>query len=234
MTQLPRISASKIKVFEECRDHYIAKYVLRMPQSLTSYGVVGNAVHKSIDAAYTHDAFPYDVAREYISKQFAEVYKDNYIGWGESDALRKTYAMLDNVPYDDYQPKYIELEFLVPFPADNPFCELKGFIDLVTVDDKIIDWKSQSQKPTKRESAAQLAIYYYAFTQMAGREPKEVFIFHLPTKKKVELKTEDLKNKLIELELTISQMIALESETEVKKCGDCGLFCPLYGVTSND
>lgn len=230
MTDLPRISASKIKVYETCRQNYIAKYVLKLPQQLTTYGVVGQAIHRAIDLAYTDNIFPFDTARDYIKQEYATTYAGEYIGWNESTALEKTYSMLDNVPFEDYRPKELELEFLVPFPTNNPICNLHGYIDLITEDNQIIDWKSQSRIPTKKECLTQLAVYYYGFKYTYGKEPTEMFMYHLATQRKVSLDRELLISKLAELENTIKDMLALNNEIEVKRCANCSLFCPLYSV----
>lgn len=222
---LPWFSASKVKVFQQCKKQYIAKYIEKLPKPITSYGTVGLAVHEAIQKAYS-DEFPYEVARKRIKTEF-ELLGSSFIGWGEQEALSKAYAMLDNVPYDDYDPLAMELEFILPFPQNNPICNLHGFVDMVTTDYRVVDWKTSNTYISKKDSATQLAIYYYAVKQLYGIEPSDVHIYQLPKQRKIQLEKTILLLTLKDLEIIIQDMINLES-TKLNRCEKCSIFCPLY------
>ena len=53
MTQLPRISASKLTTFRDCRTNYAAKYLKRLkPRRETTYAILGSATQSRVDAGY--------------------------------------------------------------------------------------------------------------------------------------------------------------------------------------
>lgn len=232
LTELPRLSASKIQTFVNCKSSYLAKYFHGLkPAVETTWGIYGSAVHAGIEAAYKGE-FPYSAADQVIEKRFAELDAVPYIGYTRQQVTAKTYKILDSFDYDLYSPRFMEYEFLLPF---YDLCDLHGFIDLITTDGRIIDFKTNSKPQTQKEvnNSIQLAIYKWAYTELTQEKPTQVAIHHLPTNRLIVADPDSLDEVLEQVRTVhIPAMLALTAEDEVTPCKNCNPFCALKDWTN--
>lgn len=233
MSQLPRYSASKIDTFSKCPTWFYSRYHLKEKVAVeTTYAYLGTGVHSAIQAGYEETGFPYHVLEETVRDKFAALEGKQWSGYTYTDILRKGYAILDAYEYEQYSPLHMEYEFLLPFPnVDTPICELHGFIDLITTDGKVIDFKTNSKAPPKREvdSSIQLTLYAWAYSQLGGFLPEMVAIHHLPTMKVIEYDLNKFDENMARIVSLIEKMNTLDSSCDIGRCGNCNWFCARYG-----
>lgn len=208
-----------------------------MPDEKTTYGLLGTAIHSGIQAQYETGELAHSVFDEVLLNTLREWEAKGleYSGYSYQDMRRIGYEILDSFDYSLYEPMpgKMELDFTVTFPAVNPICLVRGFIDMPTVDDRIVDFKSSAKKPTKRDvnNSAQLLIYEYAFQQVFGRKPKDVLIHHLRTQSPIYFRPENKEQLYKELTDTIREIIAYNPPAELERCNNCAMFCPMYKGT---
>lgn len=239
MTQLPRISASKITRYLSCKSDYVSRYLLGMrPTVETTWSIFGTACHSAIQAGYEGTGFPFSVAEKVISDKFSAIDDIPHVGYSRADVLRKTYAVLDSFDYDLFSPAQMELEFLLPFTANGEvLCEIHGFIDMYTTDNRVIDFKTNSKAPSQKEvnCSVQLALYAWAIWKMRGEWPNEVAIYHLNTSRLIKADIYSLRDRLFDIEALIREMIVLDKDTPIETCKNCSPFCALkdWGNSGN-
>ena len=180
----PYISASQIKKFGYCPILYKHDYVdggERMPPNI--YMLYGTAIHKALEYNFKQKIKSRkDLPHQEVYAKFEEVFDE------ETDKHNiyrdATYSMMifqaqgtieqyitEVAP--DLQPLYVEYEFelkLKNFPIT-----IKGYIDLITEDGRIIDyktsgksWKSQYRQ-TSVDKDIQLTLYSAAYRKAFGK-----------------------------------------------------------------
>lgn len=235
MGKLPVVSASKLNTYNECKSQYVSKRLLRMPTIDNPYNVFGLAFHRTVELVYLRDKFPYDVFKAVVEAQFRLRNIDGFRGWSCSDVINKGFKVLDAFPWEDFTPAVIEKQFLLPFPnKENPICLVNGFIDFihsdkagqVTPNSDLCDWKTAKAKPKAND--VQLAFYQWAFKELYGFYPRDVYIYHVQSGEKIYANQLELEEIIIELETKIPEMLSLNKEYPIERCGRCNIFCPMY------
>lgn len=187
--KLPRLSASKLKVYEQCPTQYKWKYILGHKDHANIYGVLGSAVHKAIQDKYI-----------YPDTDIIYLFQQAYARWVTPDVdqfykARELYIQacewLESFDFEYYTPfrddtkPVLEKHFRLPYSIDNvPVCTLEGYIDFIgTVNNGetlfVVDWKTGREvySNKKVEKDIQFIIYDWAIEQLYGKKP-EYIIYH--------------------------------------------------------
>lgn len=187
---LPVFSATRIAMFARCPLEYVARYLLSLPVPVSPYAVVGSAVHSALQHMWEHEYQAYEIQHVYhthVEQQAKEagivvpahLYRDGLV--------LVSFFRKHAFP----QPLYIEHEFLVPFPKEQPECFLHGFMDYV-FEDGVVDIKTSRQKPDSLRTNIQFLVYYYAFSVLFDRSPAFVAWYHLRTNEFIPLVDPDM------------------------------------------
>lgn len=184
VTPLPRLSASKIKMFFQCRLLYYRTYTDREESIQNPSAILGSALHKAIELYYIEKKNPIHTFENTFDRMLAEA-GQNIKVFNNIAGIRKSgITMLGNMDWAAIKPLGLEVRFSLPFPnAENPICIITGFMDIVTEDGYIIDHKSSSKLPDIDSMAndTQFVIYYWAYEQLYGKKPNGVIWNHLRT-----------------------------------------------------
>ena len=240
MTQLPRISASKLTTFRDCRTNYAAKYLQRLkPRRETTYSILGSATHSGIEAGYK-DEFPYTAFDNVVQKRFAEIEHMPTMGYTPAQVQDMGYKFLDDFDYSLFTPRAMEQEFSIEHVTQQfSTVLLGGFIDFIgTVKDMsgegVIDFKTNKKPYTKNEiyNNWQLAIYTQAYWVMYGKPPAFAAIYHIPS---ATMQCADITQLVYLFEKTIDPTIdeliefsaTFDIDTQLTKCKNCSIFCAL-------
>lgn len=182
MSDLPRLSTSKIKTFSTCPKQYWYRYVNKDKTRHIS-AAMGSAVHASIDRTYKarKENQPADPATFYTQSWYSELEKSDIPD--DDKVYRDGLQIVNRYDWDRRTPLQGEVEFILPFPdPHNPICELHGFIDQV-YDWGLVDLKTNKRKPDQLllNHDLQFIIYSWAYIQLYGEKPNHTFWHHLRT-----------------------------------------------------
>lgn len=167
-----RLSFSQLKLFETCQKQYHFKYVLKLPgtDAETKWVDFGSAVHEYAE----------DLIRDTIKTR---------------DELWAKYKLDGRMPRDEFELCCDNIQKNVPSFAvaeDKIFISVGdfyfvGYLDVVTKDDEIIDWKTGSYTSSKSaEYSKQLWCYAYLFYRKYNRLPKVCKLYFPKSNKWVE------------------------------------------------
>lgn len=175
MTELTRLSASKIKTFMSCNKKYQYRYIDKVPYTRTTALVLGTAIHKAIELGYQGE----DPQRVFYDAWHAQLAEEGI----EHNAKEFNRGMRMLLVYDFEKRKPIasEVEFILPFPsAETPICEIHGYLDQV-YDWGFVDLKSGKRAPKveQLEYDIQFIIYAYAFYTLYDQRPEKAIWHHL-------------------------------------------------------
>lgn len=227
--KLPRVSASKLKLYEACPKQYLAKYLVPQEGELVSiYGVSGSAIHKAIEMKYKEGTDPITTfagrRRKFVT---AEV--DRFEDY--TRVLAEGYNILDAFDFSWYKPVDLEKHFKLPYPnEENAICTIEGYMDLVE-DDRVVDFKSGKDKVDIAyvEQDLQFIIYYWAFGQIYGKLPKRVTYHRLKDHTMVDGRDFNL-TKLNDI---IEEFLNDPMEYELVPCEKCHTWCGVKRLTKN-
>lgn len=215
---LPIVSATRIALFQRCPLEYVARYVLALPVPTNSYAVVGSAVHATLQHMWEH---------EYQAHELPYIYHTYVMQYAtEANLVIPSHLYQDGLMLVSFfrkhafpRPMYIEHEFLVPFPKEQPICLLHGFMDYV-FEDGVVDIKTARQKPTSLQTSTQFLVYYYAFSVLFDRPPAFVTWYHLRTNEHIPLVDPDLQvlERQVRALLDAHQRQAWASYTPCERC----------------
>lgn len=225
MNTLPRLSASKLKLYERCPKQYVYRYLRNNEDKLNVWGIVGTAAHKAIEQHYRTGT---DIAQGFLDRTKN---MDSTLGGYEDYAYKLlvgTYMSLkefDPTQYPIYQDAsgmHLERYFNLPYPADNPVCTLNGYIDHVTPTG-FIDYKTGKDKPSKKNlrDDLQFIIYFWAYEQMYKHKPEYGIYYRLRDNRPIQI-TEVNTDKL---ETMVQKFINDPMEYDTVPCEDCPLWC---------
>jgi len=198
MTELIRISASRLKTFRTCQRQHYYKYLLhkedRPDQEKTVASLLGSGVHKAIEMYYKEKANPTLTFQEYMLNTYAEWEQAGVQIKGEeylAKSLKDGKDMLKKMDFDRWNPTSIELRFNLPFPnEDTPIALMDGVIDIVDISGDFADHKSSNRVPAqdKLDHDPQFLIYAWAYIQISnGYRPGKIYWNHLRTGKLIEV-----------------------------------------------
>lgn len=237
---LPKISASKLTTFRDCKTQYAAKYLKRLkPTTETTYSILGSAVHAGLEAGYNNE-FPYTAFDTVMNKRFAELGNMPYMGYSPADVQKKGYKFLDDFDFDRLSPAYIEYEFSFPYMTIG-FNEvlLGGFIDYIgSVEDRpgervVLDFKTNKNPFSQSDvdNNWQLALYRIAHFYEFGVMPDAVGIYHIPTDTITYANLDSLHGLMGVINLAIDDLLeftaGFDLDSDLSKCAKCSIFCAL-------
>jgi RecB family exonuclease len=224
--ELPNFSASRFHLYRTCPRLYRYQYIDGLPGNTHVYTVMGSALHAAIEQHYKHEKNPAGVFSTRFNEGINEAMdRSALVGVGlVSKAAALGQGIIAGIQWWTLKPSMIEVGFSFPFPTHNPMVQMRGFIDMITEEEYIIDHKSGSKKPTALELAhnPQLLIYCWAYRLTTGRLPKKVFWHHLRTHELVEAKVLDgFEDKLAKLEADLTQILSDREYAKIER----GYFC---------
>jgi len=229
---LPEFSASRFNLYKTCAQLYKLQYIDGLTSNRHVYTVMGSALHHAIEHYYGDgkDA-PVQIFSRYYNEAIASaVNSENGLVAthliGKASQLGRD--IVRDMDWEKFSPLQIEYGFKLPFPAENSLVMMRGFIDMITVDERIIDHKSSSKKPTSAELAVnpQLLIYVWAYEQLFGKKPKAVYWHHLRTSELLEAKVmENYDEKLKNLEVALDLILHDTEYAKIPKNYFCERVC---------
>ena len=229
---LPEFSASRFNLYKTCAQLYKLQYIDGLTSNRHVYTVMGSALHHAIEHYYGDGKdSPVQVFSRYYNEAIASaVNSENGLVAthliGKASQLGR--EIVRDMDWEKFSPSQIEYGFKLPFPSENPLVLMRGFIDMITVDENIIDHKSTSKKPTNAELAInpQLLIYVWAYEQVFGKKPKAVYWHHLRTSELLEAKVmENYDEKIKNLEATLTSILNDTVYSKIERSYFCDRVC---------
>lgn len=224
---LPRVSASKLKLWQECPKMYEMRYVRGEEQKPNVWALVGSGAHKAIETYYKTGRPILATYAEWIAEHVTSAavegieYAPNLIA-GIQNGLKN----FDTTLYDplevDGVPQ-LEKRFRLPYPdAENPICTIEGFIDCVTAT-QVVDYKTGKDTPSIKavERDLQFIIYHWAYERLYGVPPKEIVYHRLRDNKRIIGKKFDITI----LDSVLREFLTLQTVYNLDLCDDCPSYC---------
>lgn len=182
--ELPRLSASKLKVYQHCPKKYWYDYIKKYPKGPRHpSALIGSSFHKAVEQFHkpedTRD--PMTVFTEEYKKACEEEGAEfDQLLW--SDGVHMCLLYMDVIR----QPVKMEREFFLDYPLENPRYTIHGYIDQL-YDWGVVDLKTNKKRPTQKEldEDLQFIIYAWAFEQIQGYPPEKVIWYQARTGKDI-------------------------------------------------
>jgi hypothetical protein len=193
---------------------------------------MGSALHYAIEQYYLNgnDAPAQVFSRHYNDAVASAVNSENGLVAthliGKASQLGR--EIINEMDWEKFDPTHIEYGFKLPFPTNSPRVLMRGFIDMITADERIIDHKSSSKKPTAAELAnnPQLLIYVWAYKELFGKFPKSVHWHHLRTSELLEAKVmENYDEKIKKLEAALDAILQDTVYAKIPRNYFCDRVC---------
>ena len=216
------LSVTQLKMFLRCPLQYYFRYIKELIIPPRSEVTLGKSIHRALEENYkqkieTKEDLPIDYLTDLFSDTWESEVKETLFEEDEKPGKIKDEGVnilriYHKIVSPKIQPVYVEKEFNLFLDADFT---LKGFIDLVTEEDLIIDHKTTKRSYSEEQVATdlQLTAYSLAYRMLEGKEErglrfdvmvrtKEPKIQHISTKRTQEdinrfLKLVDYVNKAI-------------------------------------
>jgi len=166
-----RFSFSQLKLFETCQKQYYYRYVLKLQEQNveTKWMNFGSAMHEVLEKCYSKKEW----GNYAWCLTFAKKAWDEYKLEGRMD-----YNLFKKCCINGLNQKLDvkEVEEKIFLKIGNH--DFVGYLDIVTNDDIIIDWKSGSYKPAKaKEYLKQLKCYSYLYWRKHKIFPKKTQLY---------------------------------------------------------
>lgn len=219
------VSASQIKLYRQCRQQYYDRYILQIPSTQDTSGLLGTGIHKAIELYYAQGKNPLAT--------FSKVVRDTLNNWQDdgtpvsyyysySQIVDQGTEILSTFNFEQFRPKINELAFEVPF---YDMCKMRGFIDMVTEDGGIIDFKSAKRKPKDLNNDPQFMVYYWAYFQKFGEKPAYVRWYHLRTHEVFDFTFDWNRFDSVVVD-TVKEMVTDDyADLTGAKCSNCAPWC---------
>lgn len=236
---LPRVSASKIRVYRTCQMQYKYKYLIpwnsRPEDDKNVAALLGTALHEAIEMYYKTGAN--------ATATFQRVMEDTITEWEDkklkinaasyyATAMKVGKEILRSFDWSKFSPIELEYEFTLPFPnKQTPLVNMTGYIDLIDISGKVVDHKSSSTVPNQNEldNDPQFIIYAWAYEQIYNTRPNAVIWNHLRTGKLYEANVfQNFDDKLQQLTNDITAMLENKYHARRKLDKVCLTECSFY------
>ncbi len=219
------LSASAIKLYQECRMRYRDRYILKIKDPENTSALMGKALHKAIEETYTNRLNAHQVYHRYMVEHYDTMLMgdDEFIEYEPFSVLLKTGRdILSTFPWHLYNPRAQEIDFTVPL---FDVCNLHGFIDM-EIDLDFVDFKSSKRASKVLQDDIQFIIYAYAYWMRHGVHPRYGIWHHLRTHKQYiwAVDSELLPNKLEAL-ADICRTIVTDTFEDIQPCIKCKPWC---------
>lgn len=238
-SNLPKISASKIKTWQTCKKKYFYTYIEKptletLKERKSIGGLLGTVLHKIIEEKYKNPLINHLALYQDKMLTFLEEWQaagHDIIGeqWF-TKSLAEGRKILETFDWSRFNPTDLELYFSVPFPTENPYCTLVGYIDMIS-DNNVIDHKSQKVIETREEMAsnAQFILYRYVFNVLKGYYPDAVLWNDLRTGKVINTHVEEnYEEKLATLVRDIENMLSATEYPKIELGETCRRRCEFF------
>lgn len=212
-----RLSASRIKLYEECRFRFWKQYVLgdRLPAHHST--IFGRAAHYAIEQFFKVRAEPKQVFVEKLDEldEYREhsQYLDDGLKVFERNNLLQYRAIADGS----------ERFFVEPL-TDHTY--VLGFVDLIDERGWVVDFKTSQYKPASINDDIQFALYAMVYERMFGSRPKRVVWHHLRTGEVVEADVSYLFSTTLPKAWSVAETIVQDRFESVRQCDVCKYYCP--------
>lgn len=195
--RVPYISASQLDMFLTCPLLYVQQYtgeVVRMEWNI--YTAHGWAIHKAFETNFSQKItsrvdLPVDEVVKVFIKDF-EKQRNKLTGYVDNmtyetlqmqgEKMIKLF-MKDRAP--SLMPAHVELEFEIPLKFMGAGIIVKGFIDLITEDGAIRDYKNMGESSQEKRNntvvanSLQLTMYSLAYRKLFLKRERQVGILGL-------------------------------------------------------
>jgi len=195
----PHISPSQVASYTRCGEAYRRRYIEHeiIPPTIALHK--GSAIHKGANFNFSQkiksrvDLKPKEVV-DFSVASFESSIKEKDLTLSSEDGSKSKVDIVaqakdrtaqvagilikDSAP--KFQPKSTEEEVYITLPSSSH--NLKGFIDLETEDERIVDYKTSSRATWNQEKTDrdfQLTFYAMAYRSKNGKDPKEVAVENL-------------------------------------------------------
>jgi hypothetical protein len=212
-----RLSASRIKLYDECRFRFWKQYVLGERSPAHHSVIFGKAAHYAIEQFYKYGEAP---KRAYLAKlddldEYREYprYAIDGVQVFETNDLTQYRAIANGSE-----------RFFVERLSDHTY--VLGFIDLIDERGWVIDFKTSQHKPVSINDDIQFAIYAMAYERLFGHRPKRVIWHHLRTSETVDADVNYLYDITLPRAQSIAETIARDRFESVRQCDVCKYYCP--------
>lgn len=223
--ELPRLSASKLKVYQSCPKKYWYDYIKKYPKGPRHQSaLLGSCFHTAVQRHHEGTWEIHSVFNTEYDKLIAEegMTKDLML-W--SDGLDMCTIYKSNVTRT---PEISEREFFLDYPKDTPRYTLHGYIDQL-YDWGVVDLKTNKKRPTQKEldEDLQFIVYAWAFEQIKGYPPEKVIWYQARTGKDI---VADVVGKMDRVLATIDKIDeSYFLDTYPRNEGFLCRFCPFNG-----
>jgi superfamily II DNA or RNA helicase len=166
-----RLSFSQLKLFETCPKHYYFRYVQKLKEQNveTKWMHFGSAMHAVLEKCYSKKEWNNPA----WCLNFAQQEWDKYKLDGRMD-----YELFKKCCIQGLQERLDVREVEEKVFLDVGPYKFVGYLDIVTNDDVIIDWKSGTYSAKKaNDYLKQLKCYSYLFWRKHGRFPKKTQLY---------------------------------------------------------
>lgn len=151
-------SFSRLTMYENCPFRFKKKYVDGYEDAETLPLALGKGAHKGIEERVRGTKFDDAVLAGYLEGNMHEGIKLDELS--RLIAKAPVHELRDVV--DD-----VELHFQLPLSDEPNAPILQGYIDLITIDRRVFDWKS-NRIPYKIQNTFQMGLYAWAMWKMYG------------------------------------------------------------------
>jgi len=180
-----RLSASAIKDHKRCPYQFYLSRVVGLPEVSEDRGhlELGTAVHESIETVLGDDNWRTPPRRQnQLRQSLISEYRRRNPDLGE-DKWEKGLECLETcskyIPayQEDMTVRELEAEFEFTLARPDVSAEFKGYIDLITEDGQILDWKTGSIR--EEDEIIQGAVYMKGYESLYGEPPEKVRFVYL-------------------------------------------------------
>ena len=178
------LSHSQISAYIRCPVAYYSRYILGVKSQPSAAMVLGSAVHKAFEENFKQKSVSMkdlpssavkDVFRDYWREHSKEATfsseKDEVPDEMLDEGISMVEKYMDEVA-PSIQPVAVEKRFFLKLPGVRR--KILGFIDLITKDEAVIDFKTTKRLPDAEKLAKdhQLSLYSIAYRELYGRSAR--------------------------------------------------------------
>jgi len=195
---LSSISATSYSTYSTCPYSFKLKYVYKLLIPDNEAFEVGKALHSALQQHHQNFSPDYIIDKlktQFLTKPINNKKIDNF------STVKKMFELYCKYPLGG-TTKNLEYEFRISLPKIN--CTLHGYMDRVTTDGEVIDYKTtQKDYTTKDANTIQAEIYSYAIKNLGSKSGKVVF--YIINKNKI--KKKDYIPQVITIEPDTSKLV---------------------------
>lgn len=194
------LSSTQINMFLRCPRQYMYRYIDGIKIPPAGILILGGAGHSAIAYNYkqkikSHQDLKTSEVLDFFAEEFDRkveeenpVFEDDKPGTVKDNGTRvlKEYQKVKSITI---QPKEVEKEFAIEFANVNYF--IKGFIDLITDKDELVDHKISKKSPNQKDidDNHQMTCYKIGYNAIFGKDPIELRFDYLVTSKTPKIKS---------------------------------------------